>query len=76
MMDMNSKIKHRALLTFQHIIPSLGELLYPVLDNALKAVSMNLASQSSTIYSSAILVVDTLIKNIGECMCNHFSQDY
>ena len=65
-MDMNSKVNHLALVTFQHTINSLGEELHPVLARAVKAVSTNFASRDNDIRNSAILAMDTLIEYIGK----------
>ena len=64
--DRNSKVNLHALEAFSNIVPLLGNMLVPIVNNVVTALVPNLASRNPTIHSTAMTVLDLLSQCIGK----------
>uniref|UniRef100_A0A6I8MZQ4 TOG domain-containing protein n=1 Tax=Ornithorhynchus anatinus TaxID=9258 RepID=A0A6I8MZQ4_ORNAN len=62
--DSNKKVNQHALESLTQMVPLLKGSLHPVLIPVITAVSDNLNSKNSGIYTAAIQVLDTMIANL------------
>ncbi|XP_038607081.1 TOG array regulator of axonemal microtubules protein 2 [Tachyglossus aculeatus] len=62
--DSNKKVNQHALESLSQMVPLLRDSLHPVLIPVITAVSDNLNSKNSGIYTAAIQVLDTMIANL------------